>query len=67
MILATTMLLLGCGEKPPPKMCSSEAPPAEKKAPLVIGMCPTGGGRDTDAAVDAPASTSAADAADATP
>jgi hypothetical protein len=35
------LVIAGCGSKPPPRACSTEAPPAEPKSgPLEIGMCP---------------------------
>lgn len=64
MIARTTLAIglvwiVGCGSKPPPRSCSTEAPPAEPKdGPIEIGMCPMDpapdGGATEASAPDAP-------------
>ena len=40
-LVAGVLVIAGCGSKPPPRACSTEAPPPEPKdGPLEIGMCP---------------------------
>ena len=73
-MIVVGMTLIGCGEKPQPKMCSSEAPPAKPDQPLVIGICPMSQGAfdagndalPSDATNDAP-SDAASDVIKATP
>ena len=37
------ILVVACTSKPPPKMCSAEAPPKHEKGPVSIGMCTNDG------------------------
>jgi len=61
--IASVLVVAGCGRKPPPRTCSTEAPAATpNEGPLEIGMCMTDPPPDAGMAEAAPPDAAPSDA-----